>query len=175
MAKTKQQKEHIYQGYKDSLTDYQTFVMLDMASIKTQDIEAFKNKLGETSSKYVLVKNTIFKKALEEVNSEVTIDSLEGSTGVVFTNIDPSLVLKEVMAFLKTNTNASIKMGIIDSQVYDSVKMEAIAALPTKAELIARVVGATKSPLYSIVNVLNGAQRNFVYALKALEAQKAGK
>lgn len=172
MAKTKQEKQKIYQQYNDILDNYQTFILLDTNALKTSAIEIFKNKLGEKRSKYLLIKNTLFSKALKEKRPEIELGKIEGSTGALFTQGDPSEVLKDLMTFLNENKTASVRTALIEGTIADKSMVEAIAKLPGKEQMIAMTIGAIKSPLYGFVNVLAGVQRNFLYTLKAIEATK---
>jgi large subunit ribosomal protein L10 len=172
MAKTKDQKNQIYSKYKDNVKDYQTMVLLDMNTIKTTDVEKFKNKLAESGSEYVLIKNTIFSKVVKEDKPTLELDKIEGSTGVVFSKEDPSIVLKVVNAFLDENKNSSVKAGIIDDVVYSKENILEIAKLPSREVMIARAVGTMKAPLNNLVMVLTGVQRDFLFTLKAIESKK---
>ncbi len=171
MAKTKQKKQDIYKSYKDNLDNYQTIVLLDMSAIKTSAVEQFKNKLADQGSKYILVKNTIFSKALKEHDETLDV-TLQGSTGAVFAPEEMGPSLKAIVEFISSNSTSSIKIGVIEHILYNKEKVMEISKLPAKPEMIAKTVGTIKYPLYSIVNTLTGIQRNFLYTLKAVEATK---
>ena len=66
-----------------------------------------------------------------------------------------------------------LKAGIVEGKIFDAEGLTAIAELPSKEELVAKAIGGMKSPLYGLVNVLNGNIRGLVIALNAIAEQKA--
>jgi large subunit ribosomal protein L10 len=82
--------------------------------------------------------------------------------------------IKALFDFAKNNEEKpEIHLGLVDGQVTNQKQLEVISKLPSKDQLIAQVVGGLKSPLNGIAGVLNGVQRNFVYALAEIAKQKA--
>ena len=171
MAKTKDKKDQIYIQYKDKLSNHQTYVLIDTTSIKTHSVEVFKQKLAESNATYFLIKNTLFRKALAETKAPLNIDSLTGVTGAVFAS-DSSPALKTILEFLTANPNAKIKVGIVDGAEYNAEEIIEIGKLPSKEELVVKLLGTLKAPLYNTVGVLSAVPKKFLYTLKAIEATK---
>lgn len=67
----------------------------------------------------------------------------------------------------------SVKAGIVDGQVIDAAAVDALASLPSREELLAKLVGSMQAPISGFVNVLQGNIRNMVYVLDAVRAKKA--
>lgn len=168
MAKTKKQKENIYNNYKEYLKESLNIIFLEINKVKTSSIEEFKNSLEE--SKYLLIKNTIFKKALKEEGIE--IENIEGSTAAIISKNDSSTLLKKIVEFAKQNPTITLKNGLISKKFYESNDLVKISELPSRNDLNAKLIGSMKYPLFGFLNVLIGSQRQFLLTLKAVENKK---
>lgn len=100
---------------------------------------------------------------------------LEGPTAIAYSTEDvvaPAKILKEFIKETKTEA-ITVKVGIADGQVIDKASVDALANLPSRDELIAKIVGSMQAPISGLVNVLQGNIRNMVYVLDAVRAKKA--
>ena len=100
---------------------------------------------------------------------------LEGPTALAYSTEDavaPAKILKEFIKETKTEA-LTVKVGICDGQVIDAAGVEALANLPSREELLAKLVGSMQAPISGLVNVLQGNIRNMVYVLDAVRAKKA--
>ena len=100
---------------------------------------------------------------------------LEGPTALAYSAEDAVAPAKILKAFIKeTKTEAlTVKAGLVDGQVIDAAAVNALADLPSREELIAKLLGSMQAPVSGLVNVLQGNIRNVVYALEAVRAKKA--
>jgi large subunit ribosomal protein L10 len=127
-------------------------------------------KSGDT---YAVIKNTLFSIAAGEDIAKSLAAFLAGPTGVVFAGEDPVAPAKALKTFSDTTKPLEIKAAWIDGKVVDAKQVGALAALPPKIELLGRLVGSLKSPLFGLVYVLSGNQSGLVRALNAIREQKA--
>jgi large subunit ribosomal protein L10 len=127
-------------------------------------------KSGDT---YAVVKNTLFSIAAGADVAKPLEAFLAGPTGVVFAGEDPVAPAKALKTFSDTTKPIEVKAAWIDGRVVDAGGVSALAALPPKIELLARLVGSLKSPLFGLVYVLSGNQSGLVRALNAIREQKA--
>ena len=97
----------------------------------------------------------------------------KGPVGVVFAYGDPAAAAKVVQGFAKEAQAFAITAGVFEGALLSAGQVAEIAELPSREQLLARVVGAMNSPVSGLVNVLSGATRNLVYALSAVAAKKA--
>ena len=81
-------------------------------------------------------------------------------------------LLKEFIKETKTEA-LTVKAGLADGQVIDVAAVDALASLPSREELLAKLVGSMQAPISGLVNVLQGNIRNMVYVLDAVRAKKA--
>ena len=100
---------------------------------------------------------------------------MEGPTALAYSAEDAVAPAKILKAFIKeTKTEAlTVKAGLVDGQVIDAAAVNALADLPSREELIAKLLGSMQAPVSGLVNVLQGNIRNVVYALEAVRAKKA--
>jgi len=172
MAKTKQQKEGIAQALSDKVKDSKSAVFVNFSNIPVQEIDELRNKCREAGSKYVVTKKTLLKKVLAEAGYDEAKDtSFDGEIATVFGSdeITPAKLVKE---FAKDHETMKVVAGILEGKMIDEPQVNALAVMPSKDELIAKVVGSIAAPLSGMVNVLQGNLRNFVYALNAIREKK---
>ena len=113
--------------------------------------------------------------AAAELGYESLNSHLEGPTALAYSAEDAVAPAKILKAFVKeTKTEAlTVKAGLVDGQVIDASAVNALADLPSREELIAKLLGSMQAPMSGLVNVLQGNIRNVVYALEAVCAKKA--
>lgn len=158
----------------DKLNRSKLTVFTDYRGLSTPDLVSLRNELADNSSEYQIAKNTLMTRALKEAgkNSLVSDQVLEGPTAVLFAYQDEVSPLKSVFKLIKAAGLPVIKSGVLGDQSIDATQVETLSKLPAKEVLIAKVVGGFASPLYSIVNVLQGNIRNLVYVLNAVKGVK---
>ena len=96
---------------------------------------------------------------------------LVGPTAVVVSGEEASLAAKELFAFAK-NAPVEVKGGLIGNDVFDTKQMEVYSKLPTKQELIAKLLGTMNAPIQNFVYILNAVPEKFVRTLKAVADDK---
>ena len=110
-------------------------------------------------------------RATWEANFKRLDGVLEGPTALVFAWQDPAQPAKILRGFARTSRILQIKAAVMEGQILDAEQVTAIADLPSRDELVAKVVGGISSPLYGIVTVLSGPVRSLAYVLQARKEQ----
>lgn len=118
-----------------------------------------------------VAKNTLTKIAAHGRDITGLDENLVGPTALVFAWEDPAQPAKVVRNFARSSGILSIKSGVMEGEILTAEQIEAIADLPTRDELIAKVVGGVASPIYGLVNVLSGPLRSMAYVLQARKDQ----
>jgi len=126
----------------------------------------------QSSSSFMIVKNTLFGKAVSEEQRAQLAPVLQGPTGVAFTGEDIVGAAKALTQFANDSKKLRIKAGLLDGSFYDPARIEALSKVPPRKELIAKMLGSLKSPLHGIVSVLGGNHRKLVYLLQALHDKR---
>jgi len=172
MAKTREQKAEQLKQVKDSLTDSKGVVLADYTGLKVMDTEELRNKLKEENVEMIAIKKTLLKKVLEEVGYE-GVDSLDFSGSIAIAvgddEVAPARIISE---FAKDHPEIQFRGGILEGKAIDQSGVTALAALPSKQELLAKLVGSIKAPVTGFVNVLSGNLRGLVTVLDAIKNNK---
>jgi len=173
---SKDSKKEILQDLIAKLKESKGVVLTDYQGMNVSQISSLRNELKEKKVGFKIVKNTLIEKAGEELNVEDLTKDLIGCTAMAFCRDDgiaPARLLKEY--FKKNKIDLKIKSGLIEGRVFDSEKIIEIASLPTKDVLIAQMINGVKSPLYSLVFILQGPLRGLIYTLESVKKQKETK
>ena len=173
MTLSKDSKREILQDLIAKLKESKGVVLTDYQGMNVSQISSLRNELKEKKVEFKIFKNTLMEKASEELNVEDLTKDLIGCTAMAFCNDDgvaPARLLKEY--FKKNKIGLNIKSGLIDGRVFSPEKIMEIASLPSKDVLIAQTINGIKSPLYSLVFILQGPLRGLIYTLEAVKKQK---
>ncbi|MCA9308087.1 MAG: 50S ribosomal protein L10 [Patescibacteria group bacterium] len=170
------QNKEVVKELRSKIAEAKSVVFAEYHGLKANDINTLRDSLNKEGTEMTVAKNKLAKIALKEegVASEELDKLLKGPTAFFFAKQDPISFLKPLFDFSKEKELPSIKGGIFDGKVTSAEGVKTLSELPSRDELLARVVGGMKSPITGIVNVLSGPKRSIVYALKAVANKKEG-
>lgn len=173
MASTKilEQKKKVIGEIKEQITSATVVILTDYRGMSVKEVTDLKTKLLKDNSQYKVYKNTLIERALPEASSSLK-EFLIGPVAILLGFEDPILPTKSLVSFIKENEKPKILGGLIDSRILNEKEINKLAKLPSKEELIAKVVWGVKSPLSGLVNVLQGPIRKLAYALQDLKSKK---
>jgi len=154
------------------LKDAKSAVFADYRGLTVEQDTKLRKDLREAGIEYAVVKNSIIRFAAGEIGMEGLDSMLQGPTAIAISMNDPVAPSKLLFKFAKDLEKFELKGGVVEGKVVDVDGVGAIASLPSKEELIAKMLGGLKNPLYGIVNVLNGNIRGLVVALNAIAEKK---
>jgi len=159
------------------LSSAQAIVLVDYKGINIEQVNELRARFRKDQVDYVVQKNTLIKIALNELNITGLDDYLKGPTAVAIClddEVSPARVLakfkKEIMEDLGFPT---FKAGYVAGHVFSAKQLEALAGLPTREELLSKVVGSMAAPITGFMAVNQGIIRKFVYALNAVKDKQA--
>ena len=170
-------KQAVVAELKDQLTSAKGVVLTGYKGLTVAQDTALRREFREAGVTYHVVKNTMLRLAAQEAGIEGLADHLEGTTAFAFSAEDAVAPAKVIGGFIKKNKLdesgvLTIKVGMVEGQVIDVDEVKALATLPSREELIAKMLGSMNAPISNTVNVLQGVIRNAVYVLDAVRAQK---
>lgn len=157
---------------KELLTSSKCAILVDFCGLTVAQDTVLRRKMREAGVNYSVVKNTLLRIAAEEAGIEGLEPVLEHNTAIAVAPEDPVAVAKIICEFAKENKALKVKIGVLDGKVISADEIKALAALPPKEVLIAKMLGSMNAPISGFVNVLQGTIRNVVYALEAVRKQK---
>ena len=165
-------KEAAVQELRDRLAESQNLFLTDFQGLTVEEITKLRGELRKDGSTYAVVKNTLFKIAAGEDIAKQLDEFLAGPTGIVFAGADPVAPAKAIKQFADDSKKLGIKAAIVDGKFVDKSQIEALAALPPKIELIARLVGTLASPLRGLVTVLRAIRADSSVCLTRSASKK---
>lgn len=157
---------------KEDLADVQAVWVVDYRGLTVKQSQTLRRSIREAGAVMKVYKNTLMQIALKESDMPEIDQVLSGPSAFVFADGDPVASAKAIRDFAKENEALVIKGGIMDGEFVDAEAVEKIAALPSREELIAKLLGSLQNPMSQIVRVLNGPAEAFARVVSAIADQK---
>ena len=171
--KSKGKKEEELNQLKKDLAEAKNLIVAQFKGITVAQDTELRQKIRATHSKYRVVKNTLARIAAKGTPAEKLEGSLEGSTAIAYNEVDPVALAKVLTAYAKANPVFVFKAGMVEGRVVNMADLSAIASLPSKEELIAKLLFLLQAPAQRIAVATNGVARNLAVALgQAVEQKK---
>ncbi len=148
------------------------YYAVDFRSLSVAEVTDLRGRLRAVGASLMVVKNTLAKRAAADAGLEGLDTLLQGPTALAFCREDAVAPAKVLQAFIREKKRMAIKGGYLQNHVLAGAQVEQLAVLPSREELIAKVVGGIAAPLYGLANVLTGPMRGFVVALDQVRQQK---
>ena len=158
--------------FKATIENAKGVVLADFRGIKVAQDTKLRRKMREAGIEYTVIKNNMASIAAKEAGIEGLDQYLKGPLAMVSSANDPVAPAKLIAEFIKENRIMEIKGGLVEGKVIDADGVKALANLPAREVLIAKMLGSMQSPITGLVNVLQGSIRNLVYTLDAVRQQK---
>ncbi len=165
------QKAKTIDGLSEQLSRARLIIVTDYRGLKVGDLQAFRGNLRPSGGEFHVAKNTLTKIAAGNVGVSGLDEYLEGPSGLVFAFEDPVQTAKAVSEFARTSRILSVKGGVMGDRQVSAADVEAIATLPSREELQAKLLGMLVSPMTRTLGVLTGPSRSMVYLLNARAEQ----
>ena len=163
MSNNLEMKKTVVAGIKEKFEKAQTVVLVDYRGLTVAEDTELRNQLRKAGVEYAVLKNTMISRAIEGMNVDEMHASLEGPTAVAFGYEDMIAPAKILSEFAKKSKKLTIKCGVCDGAYLNADGVEALASLPSKEVLIAKIMGSMMSSV-----------SKFVYCVEAIRQQKAG-
>jgi large subunit ribosomal protein L10 len=161
----------------ERLRGAKAIVLVDYKGINIEQVNELRNRFRTDNVDYLVQKNTLLKIALNELGITELDEHLKGPTAVAIClddEVSPARVVakfkKEVM---EDADFPSFKVGYVAGHVYGQAELAALASLPTRDELLAKVLGSMTAPLTGFMAVNQGIIRKFIYAVDAIKDKQA--
>ncbi|MCR4263416.1 MAG: 50S ribosomal protein L10 [Candidatus Roizmanbacteria bacterium] len=166
------QKQDVVSNLVTALQERASVVLVDYKGLTHHQLEELRIKVTEAGGLLRIVKNNLFLIALKHAQFPTPDEALTGPTAVLFVpTTDPSPI-KIIYDQGKALESLEIKWGIWENQLIDKSKVEQLATLPSREELLAKVVGSLKSPQTRLVLSLKSNLQKLVMALEEIRKQK---
>lgn len=176
MPITRERKEELVASYKELLDGSSGFAIVHADKLSVPQVQEIRKKMLDAGGAFVVTKNTLISKALEQMDWVVPEEHLKGQTAIVFGKDNFPGVAKALTDFVEEAKlepeRFHIKGGVLGGQqILDANGVEAVTRLPTLPELQAQIIGLLVQPQQQLVNVLLQATSGVVNVLHAADSQ----
>lgn len=173
--KTKAQKQKDLEALTEQFKNANAAMLVGFQGMTVQKDQELRNQLREAGVSYEVVKNTLARKAAEGTVLEQAADQFKGVTAVALSQQDPVSLSKAIAKFTKANPDIfKFKVGIVEGKVVALRDVEAIASLPSKEELLGKVLFLLNAQAQRLATVLSAMPRNLAIVVKQVSDQKGG-
>jgi large subunit ribosomal protein L10 len=166
------EKEAAVQEIADIFNQAKSVFVTDFQGLNVEKMSEFRRNCREASVEYLVVKNTLARRATEQSGYDEMKTYFTGPSAIAYSYDDPSAPARIISRFAKDHEKPQIRMSIFEGVFYGPDKVAKIAALPSKNELLSQIVGGMKSPMQGFVGSLNGLLQKLVRTLDAVKNSK---
>lgn len=148
-------KQPIVQEISENIKDAQSVVVVDYRGLTVAEDTQLRKQLREAGVTYKVYKNTMMNFAFKGTDFESLAPVLEGPSAIAVSTTDATAPARVLAKFAKTAPALEIKAGVVEGTFYDADGMKAIAAVPSREELLSKFLGSIQSPITNLARVLN--------------------
>ena len=150
-----EEKKPIVQEIKDNLDGAKSVVLIDYLGITVDQDTKLRRATREAGVTYKVYKNTMVNLAIEGTEFADLAKDLEGPTALAISKEDATAPARVVAKFAKDIKALSLKSGVVEGTYYDEAGINVIATIPSKEELLSKLLGSLQSPITNFARVIN--------------------
>src|SRR5688572_22082845 len=167
--KTRETKQNDLNALTASLAASKSAMVVSFKGVSVAKDQEFRNSIREAGAKYEVVKNTLARIAVKGTDFEQASDHFKGLTAIAWTENDPVVLTKAISKFMKDNADIyTFKTGVVDGNLVDLEKLTTIANLPSKEELISKLLYVLNAQAQRIVTVISAVPRDLAIVIKQI-------
>jgi len=170
---TKAFKQEKIEAIKEQFGKAKVAIITEYKGFSVEEITRLRRELQKLNSDYMVTKNTLAKIAVKDTEYEVLTDSFKGSIAVAFGFEDQAAPAKVLAKFIKDTKKGEILGAALDGQLLNANDAKALADIPSREELYAKMLGCVNSPATGIVGSINAVMSGLVRAIDAVAKQKS--
>ena len=172
MPLTRQQKEDLVASYGEGLAKAPHVFLVDYKGVTVTQVSELRRRIREVGGRYEVVKNRLVLRAIGGEALEELQGKFEGPTAVAYCGEDPVGLAKAVTDFAKEVPAIELKGGLVEGQPVAAEDVQQIAKMPSREELLTKLVFLLQSPISSLVKTLAALPRQFVVVLDQVRQHK---
>jgi large subunit ribosomal protein L10 len=169
---TRAQKQEQIELLKTQLVPAQGLFAMDFTGLTVAEVTELRRKVREANGGYLVVKNTLAKLAVADTGNDALQSLLTGPTAVAFTTSDVVPLAKALAEFAKGHDKLHFRGGLVEGQLLDAKQAQQVASMPSKLELVARLLYILQSPMRRLVVALNWPVKGLAVDLKQIADAK---
>jgi large subunit ribosomal protein L10 len=169
---TKEQKLEQSEQLRDKLAGVNTVFLLDNHGLKVNDVNILRSEVRNTNATYRVVKNSVARLAIQGTDKEAIAPFLVGPKVLAYTDGDGVALAKVLKDFIKKHPELTFERAYLEGQILEAGEAEKIADLPTREELVARLLMLLQSPIRRLAVALNTPLQKFASVLAQIAENK---
>lgn len=171
-------KQPVVQSIAEDIKDAQSVVLVDYRGLTVAQDTELRKQLRDAGIIYKVCKNTMIKRAFEGTECSGLEAYLEGPSAIAISKDDATAPARILCKFAKTAEKLELKGGIVEGAVYDQAGINEVSKVPSREELLSKLLGSIQSPITNLARVLNqiaekGGETAEAPAAEAVEAEAA--
>lgn len=166
-----QAKESLVSEYKDGINNSSAAFLVAYKGCSCAELTGLRNELRTSGAHMSIVKNTLAKLAIDGTQAEGLAESFSGPTAVIWAPEDPVSPAKVLTDFVKEKEGFELKSALVDGQVVDSAQVEQLAKMPSKEELLAKLLSLLNAPATKLLQTINAPASEMVRLLGAWKSK----
>lgn len=166
-------KQDVVTELAEKLAETKAAFLADYRGIDVEKVNQLRSELRQAGAEYRVVKNTLLRRAVKGTALECLDKDMVGPTALTIVLDDPVAPAKVLSNFAKANEKFEFKVGALDGKKLTPEQIKALAELPGREELLAKMLGSINAPVSNFVGVLAAVPRSLVQVLGAIQDQKA--
>ncbi len=171
--KSRETKQKDLVALTESLQNSKSAMVVSFSKLSVTKDQEFRNRIREAGAKYQVVKNTLARIAVKDTQYEQATEHFKGVTAIAWTESDPVILTKAISKFMKDNADVyTFKTGVVDGKLVDANQLQVIANLPSKEELMSKLLYVLNAQAQGIVTVINAIPRDLAIVIKQIGDQK---
>jgi len=167
----REQKQQLVESLHAAWLEASSAVVVHYRGLSVGKSGELRGALHQSGISFQVVKNTLARRAAEDTNIAAAASLFTGPIAVAYGN-DPVAMAKALSDFAKSNEALAIQGGVLDGKMLDKAQIIALALLPSREVLLAKMLGSMQSPISGFVRTLSEVPASFVRTLAAIRDQK---
>jgi large subunit ribosomal protein L10 len=173
MAVTKAEKAAEIEQLEAAFKGSESAILVDYRGLTVPQVTDLRRQIRSAKAGYKVVKNTLARRALKGTKFEPLEKFFEGTIAVAYTATDSVALAKTLTTFLKVAPKLTIKAAVVQGRPIEAAAVNDLALMPSRPEMLARLLGTMQAPMAGMVRVLSGVPRDLLSVLVQAEKKRA--
>jgi large subunit ribosomal protein L10 len=173
--RTRQEKIEVTTKLTEKLGEADILYLTDFTGLSVKDMTELRRRFREVGSSFIVVKNRLALRALQELDLPDITEYLSGPTGMILGSEDPVTPAKTLRDFAKENEDRPVvKVGVVEKRLISAAEIRQLADMPSREQLLSQIMGALTAPVAGIVGVLEGLLRDIAHMVEEVARKNEG-